>query len=380
MTDAFAVSPEDRTKRPRLDGRPATASFFATTLPGLGTLLRAEIAAHPDLEPDCEMGYDGRADIVVFRARRGARWQFDDLRLAEDVFAKIADASSGPPGRVANALITRTGLERALSTWARFVRPLSSAMTFRAITRVVDERRFKRTELRGAVTKAIAANRPRWRTADPADLEIWVLEHRRAWFVAGIRLSDKRMRQHGEGRTTERHGALRPVVAAAMMHLAGDPPARVLDPCCGTGTIVREALRMGWEAYGSDIDEQAVSIARTNVPEAVIEREDVLNLSHPDGSFDAVVANLPFGKQFHVDRDPKRWVIQALREAARVTRPGGRVIVLLPPPAPRHPAGLALTDSYPLRLLGVSTRIWGYDRDEAGGRDSGAAPTQATGR
>lgn len=361
-----ASSAEDRTKRRGWDDRPAAPGFFATTLPGLGQLLGAEIAAHPDLDLDDETGYDGRADIVLFHARRGARVGLDELRLAEDVFATIADAGSGPPGRVANALITRTGLERALSTWARLVRPLSSSMTFRVITRVVDERRFKRTELRGAVVNAIAANRPRWRIADPADLEIWVLEHRRARFIAGLRLSDKRMRQHGEGRSEERHGALRPVVAAAMVRLAGDPPGRILDPCCGTGTILREGLAAGWDARGSDIDEQAVHTARANVADAVIEQADALSLPHPDGAFDAVVTNPPFGRQFHVDRDPVQWMRQFLGEAARVTRPGGRVIVLSPPPVPRPPAGLTLAGSDPLRLLGVSTRIWAYDRDDQG--------------
>jgi len=53
----------------------------------------------------------------------------------------------------------------------------------------------------------------------------------------------------------------------------------------------------------------------------------------------------------------------ALREAARVTRPGGRVIVLVPPPVPDRVGGLTLASSYPLRLLGVPTRIWAYHRD-----------------
>lgn len=215
-------------------------------------------------------------------------------------------------------------------------------MTYRVIARVLDERRFLRTELRRAVADAIGTHRPRWRTADPADLEIWVLEYRKGHFVAGLRLSDRRMRQHGEGRESERHGALRPVVAAAMVRLAGQSPGELLDPCCGSGTIVREALDSGWQARGSDVDLDAVEIARTNLPGVAVERADALKLSHPDGSFDAVVSNLPFGKQFTVDGDPSAWLRDALREFARVTRPGGRVVVLVPPPLPRNPRGLSL--------------------------------------
>jgi tRNA G10 N-methylase Trm11 len=203
-----------------------------------------------------------------------------------------------------------------------------------------------------------------------------VLEHHRAHFVSGLRLSDKRMRQRGEGRAVERHGALRPVVAAAMVHLAGDKPGRLLDPCCGTGTILAEASAISWDSVGSDIDPEAVAVARTNVPGSLVVQADALNLPHPEASFDAVVSNLPFGKQFHVDTDPKRWLSRALREAARVTRPGGRVVVLVPPPAPKGPPGLSLVDVHPLRLLGVSTTIWVYARNEDSLR--AAAETTAT--
>jgi tRNA G10 N-methylase Trm11 len=264
------------------------------------------------------------------------------------------------------------------------------------ITRVVDESRFKRTELRGAVERVIGAARPRWRVADPADLEVWAVEYRRARFVCGLRLSDQRLRQRGGGRARERHGALRPVAAAAMVRLAGAGPGRLLDPCCGSGTIVAEALAAGWDAQGSDVDQEAVSVARANVSGAVIRRADALDLPHPDGAFDAVVANLPFGRQYRPAAEQARrspagrgaaggnsadwssagwssaglssaglssagWVRDVLREAARVTRPGGRVVVLVPS-VPDSVAGLTLAGSYPVRLLGVRARIWVFGR------------------
>jgi 23S rRNA G2445 N2-methylase RlmL len=350
--------------------------FFAATLPGLGTLLRDEAAAQDALEPEDEVGFDGRADLVFFRVRRGARFPLGGLRLAEDVFVAICDARGGPADRVAASLLTPAGLERALSVRAAYVGHLSPAMTFRVIARVVDESRFQRTELRGAVERTIGAGRPRWRLADPADLEVWAVEYRRARFVAGLRLSDRRLRQHGGRRARERHGALRPVAAAAMVRLAGAPAGRLLDPCCGSGTIVQEALAAGWDAQGSDADQEAVDAARANVADAIIQRADALDLPHPDGAFDAVVTNLPFGRQFRpgpararasaVGRNAPAgssagWVQGALREAARVTRPGGRVVVLVPS-LPQPPAGLTLSGSHPLRLLGVPARIWVFDR------------------
>ncbi len=341
---------------------PELVSFFAATVPGLGPLLRDEAATDPALAPEGQPGFDGRADIVFFGVRRGAHLGLGSLRLAEDVFASIAGSGGGNATRVADSLVSRDGLERALSVWASYAGHLSPSMTFRVITRVMDESRFKRTELRGAVELAISASRPRWRTADPARLEVWVVEHRRGRFASGLRLSDKRMRQHGGGRASERHGALRPVVAAAMVRLAGAQPGRLLDPCCGSGTIASEAIAAGWEAWASDIDDGAVRTAAVNVPQAVIRRSDARDLPYRDGEFDAVVSNLPFGQQFRLDAERGDWMSSVLREAARVTGPGGRVVLLAPPPLPRKPAGLAPAGSYPLRLLGTPTRIWAFNK------------------
>jgi SAM-dependent methyltransferase len=87
-----------------------------------------------------------------------------------------------------------------------------------------------------------------------------------------------------------------------------------------------------------------------------VHRTGPLDLPHEDGTFDAAVSNLPFGRQFPVE-DPACWLRQALAELARVTRPGGHVVVLVPPPVPRGVSRLDLTGTYSLRLLGVSTRI-----------------------
>jgi tRNA G10 N-methylase Trm11 len=311
---------------------------------------------------------------VFFSVRRGARFRLDSLRLAEDVFVVISGAGGGPASRLAAALVPRDGLERALSARSGHVGPISASMTFRVITRVTDETRFKRTELRSAVERAIAASRPRWRLADPADLEVWAVEHRRGRFVSGLRLSDKRLRQHGAGRASERHGALRPVVAAAMVRLAGPSlaqpdrareraaPGRLLDPCCGSGTIAAEAGAAGWRAWASDIDDEAVTAARVNAPEAVVRQADVRDLPYQAGEFDAVVTNLPFGRQFRVGSGRDAWLRAVLREAARVTRPGGRVVLLASAPLPNRCTGLVLARSYPVRLLGVPARIWAYDR------------------
>lgn len=47
-----------------------------------------------------------------------------------------------------------------------------------------------------------------------------------------------------------------------------------------------------------------------------------------------------------------------------MTVPGGRVVLLAPPPLPREDGGLVqAAASCPIRLLGVPARIWVYERN-----------------
>src|SRR5947207_2101289 len=83
---------------------------------------------------------------------------------------------------------------------------------------------------------------------------------------------------------SSREGALRPTVANAMVRIAGEPSGILLDPCCGSGTILGEAVAAGWEVRGSDIDPDAVQIARKNVPGISIWTGDARRLEVEDGS------------------------------------------------------------------------------------------------
>ncbi len=104
------------------------------------------------------------------------------------------------------------------------------------------------------------------------------------------------------------------------------PGMRVLDCATGTGDLAlafKRATGTG-EVVGTDFCAEMIAPAAPKAARAGLEVRfevaDVLQLPYPDRSFDR--ASIAFGIR-NVD-DPLR----CLKELARVTRPGGRVIVL----------------------------------------------------
>jgi 23S rRNA G2445 N2-methylase RlmL len=339
--------------------------MFASVVPGMAALVARQLDQLRGIRV-IDTGFDGRSDLVLFDVDRGRRELLWSLRTIEDLFVEVGRtmrSSSDRPQRIAGRIWRPERVEKALSVWAAEVRPLAGTMTYRVIARVLQERSFLRTELRKALTQAISTDKPRWRFADPAQVEVWASEYQAGRIVAGLRLSDVSMRQH-DGREVERSGALRPTVAAMMVSLAGRPDGTLLDPCCGSGTILSEAAALGWRHIrGGDIDPEAVEIARRNAPTAQVDQWDLRRLDRPDSSVSAIVANLPFGQQFEVQGSMSTWLAEALDEMARVTRPGGRLVLLTPNiPARVLPAGVRLRSNDVVRLLGTRTMLWVFDR------------------
>ena len=98
------------------------------------------------------------------------------------------------------------------------------------------------------------------------------------------------------------------------------PGSTALDVATGTGDLAIELARRGAEVTGSDFAPAMLELARRKAPGLTFEEGDALDLDHPDGAFDAVTVG--FGARNFADLD------RGLREMARVTKPGGYVVVL----------------------------------------------------
>jgi tRNA G10 N-methylase Trm11 len=341
------------------------ARMFAFAVPGLAGLLAGELEAIEGIRA-LETGFDGRSDIVTFTADKYSVRYLSGLALAEDIFVEAGRTLRSEGDRaswIAGRLLKPERTTRALQVRGQIRYAVRARASYRVIVRVLHERSFLRTDLRRHLTATIARQQPRWHSGDPSDLELWAVEYQPGKLIAGYRASDGRMRRH-DGRAEERSGALRPTIAAAMVSLAGTPADALLDPCCGSGTILSEAIDAGWDTVcGADIDPCAVEIARRNARGARFCVGDARNIDLDDESMDACVSNLPFGKQYDVQGDMDTWLRAVLGELARVTRSGGRDVLLAPAIARNLvPGQLRLTDRIPIRLLGTKTTIWAYSR------------------
>lgn len=133
-------------------------------------------------------------------------------------------------------------------------------------------------------------------------------------------------------RTGAVSASIDPVVAANLMrfvlpHMRTD--ARVLDPCCGSGTLLAEraAIAGTSELVGVDIDKKAVAIARANLREGNIINSHILcgdALSfRPRAPFDELYANLPFGTRVGTRETNDRLYAGLMRRLDELVSPDG---------------------------------------------------------
>lgn len=100
---------------------------------------------------------------------------------------------------------------------------------------------------------------------------------------------------------------------------------RLLDVGCGAGLALRLAADRGADVTGLDAAAGMLEYARRRVPGAEFVKGEIQSLPFPDDTFDAVTGF----NSFQYAADP----VAALREAKRVTAPGGRILALVWSPA-----------------------------------------------
>jgi SAM-dependent methyltransferase len=156
---------------------------------------------------------------------------------------------------------------------------------------------------------------------------------------------------------------VRPLYEAVFDAADVEAGTRLLDVGCGPGLAAQLAARRGAHVAGLDAAVASLEIARERTPQGNFRAGEMEDLPWPDNTFDVVTGFNAF--QYAAD------VVNALREARRASRPGGRVAMavwgraedcetvavvaalsqFLPPPPPGAPGPFVL--SAPGRVEGL---------------------------
>ncbi len=113
--------------------------------------------------------------------------------------------------------------------------------------------------------------------------------------------------------------ALSTRVARAVANVAVPQPQniRAIDPCCGIGTVIIEALSMGITIEGRDMNPLVCKGSRENIAYFELEGKITLGpISEVEGHYDVAIIDLPYNLFTHSSREDQFDIIKHARRIA----------------------------------------------------------------
>lgn len=161
-------------------------------------------------------------------------------------------------------------------------------------------------------------------------------------------------RDYDRPKMDSKSGMLPPKLARLMINLTGvSPDQTLLDPFCGSGTVLMEAIDLGLtDVVGTDLSPKAIEHSKQNTGWVIKSKKskaepklavvDVATLSEqiPPHSIDAIATEPYMGKPqtgkttraelVTAARELRVLYENAFREFARIVKPGGAVVFVIP--------------------------------------------------
>lgn len=338
--------------------------IFALTTRGLENISADEMAALPGVT------LTQTAYRRIMAVCEGSLAALTGLRTVDDVFIDVGAWPNVGHTRDVLKKITHYSsdldLQSAYDACAE-IRPLPERPTYSVTANFVGKRNYSTDEIKLAVANGVYNTYDWIYSADDsiADLNLRVfIDHELA--LVGVRLAQEALSKRPY-KLAHLPGSLKPPVAAALVRLSEVAPGQsLLDPFCGSGTILVEAALMGAAAQGGDLDAAAVEYACANLREAGLnvpaQRWDARTLPLADSSIDRIASNLPWGRQVQVESELESLYHDALTEMYRVLIPRGRLVILTGMPQFVKLPGLEQVQQIEISLFGQNPTIVGMTK------------------
>ncbi len=136
------------------------------------------------------------------------------------------------------------------------------------------------------------------------------------WFGRLLSESDSAWLAHNQ-RPYMTSSSLPARLARVLVNLVASPGNRLLDPCCGTGTVVMSAAHNGIHAIGYDINPKMVGATTKNLQHFGLSANITLGDAREiHGQFDAIATDLPYGINLVKDSSQEIEILSNLRTCA----------------------------------------------------------------
>ncbi|WP_019413705.1 TRM11 family methyltransferase [Paenisporosarcina sp. TG20] len=135
------------------------------------------------------------------------------------------------------------------------------------------------------------------------------------WYF-GIYVKSDAVWLHHMKKPREYSTALSTRVARAVANIAVPNPngIKAIDPCCGIGTVLVEALSMGIDIVGRDINPLVVLGSRENIEHfGLIGEVDLGPIAEVNGSYDATIIDMPYNLYTHATPEDQLSILMHAR-------------------------------------------------------------------
>ena len=181
-----------------------------------------------------------------------------------------------------------------------------------------------------------------------------VLTAEKIWFGRLLSESDNVWLAHNQ-RPYVTSSSLPARLARVLVNLVAHPGDSLLDPCCGTGTIVMSAAHSGIRAVGYDTNLRMIGATTKNLQHFGLTADVTLgDAREVQGQFDAIATDLPYGINLMKNNFQDTEILANLRTCA----PKAAFIDLRDLSKPLNDLGYQIEAVLPVPKLSIVRRIF----------------------